>query len=103
MSTGKTPATRQSGKTRVVAFRWAVDKQLRAAVCDFADGSRRANPWPADLYARARARGKKHNHAIRILACAWLAVIWKCWTTPYDPAQHQALQTLLHKVPQPNG
>jgi transposase len=102
---GVTPSTRQSGKTRVVAFRWAVDKQLRAAVCDFADGSRHANPWAADLYAQARARGKKHNHAIRILARAWLTVIWKCWTTgtAYDPTQHHALQTLLHKDPQPAG
>jgi transposase len=28
---GVTPSTRQSGQVRVVAFRWAVDKQLRGA------------------------------------------------------------------------
>ena len=80
-----------------MTFRWAVNKQLRAAVCDFAADSRRANPWAADLYAKARARGHRHPHAVRILARAWLDIIWKCWTTntPYDPARHQALQTLL--------
>jgi transposase len=94
---GVTPSTRQSGQVRVVTFRWAVNKQLRAAVCDFAADSRRANPWAADLYAKARARGHRHPHAVRILARAWLDIIWKCWTTntAYDPARHQALQTLL--------
>ncbi|WP_221341940.1 IS110 family transposase, partial [Nonomuraea endophytica] len=76
---GVAPSTRQSGKVKHVAFRWAVDKQLRDAVCDFAGDSRRANPWAADLYNRARARGHDHPHAVRILARAWLFVIWHCW------------------------
>ncbi|SNT46886.1 Transposase IS116/IS110/IS902 family protein, partial [Asanoa hainanensis] len=104
---GVTPSTRQSGQVRVVTFRWAVDKQLRGAVCDFAADSRHTNPWAAHLYnhARARARGHRHPHAVRILARAWLAVIWKCWTTntPYDPNRHRALQTLLHQDQQPEG
>jgi transposase len=94
---GAAPSTRESGKLRIVAFRWAVDKQLRDAVCDFASDSRRANPWAADLYQRARARGHDHPHAVRILARAWLDIIWTCWTTntPYDPARHRALQRML--------
>jgi transposase len=101
---GVTPSTRQSGNTRIVAFRWAVDKHLRNAVCNFAGDSRLANPWAADLYQQARARGKKHNHAVRILARAWITIIWKCWTTntPYNPADHRALQNLL-TPPQPTG
>jgi len=101
---GVTPSTRQSGNTRIVAFRWAVDKQLREAVCNFAGDSRQNNPWAAELYQQARARGKKHNHAVRILARAWLTVIWKCWTTnsPYNPDQHRALQALIHQT-QPTG
>jgi transposase len=95
---GVAPATRQSGKSHVVAFRCAADKQLRDAVTDFAGDSRRANPWAADLYQRARARGHDHPHAVRILARAWLFVIWHCWQnhTPYDPTQHGALQRLQH-------
>lgn len=96
---GVAPATRQSGRISVVGFRWAADKQLRDAVCDFAGDSRHANPWAADLYRRARARGHRHPHAVRILARAWLHVIWKCWqtNTPYDPDHHGALQTLLNQ------
>jgi len=94
---GVAPSTRQSGKHRAVGFRWAADKQLRDAICDFAGGSRRAHPWAADLYRRAIARGHDHPHAVRILARAWLFVIWHCWQdgTAYDPGRHRALQALL--------
>ncbi len=94
---GVAPSTRQSGKLRTVGFRWACDKQLRDAVIDFAADSRHANPWAADLYTRARARGHDHAHAARILARAWLHIIWHCWQdqAPYDPQNHRALQRVL--------
>jgi transposase len=102
---GAAPSTRQSGKIRAVTFRWSCDKQLRDAVTDFAADTRHASPWAADLYARARARGHDHPHAVRILARAWLFVIWHCWQdrTPYDPARHRALQTLLNEDQQTTG
>jgi transposase len=73
-------------------------------LCDFAGDSRRANPWTADLYAKATARGCDHPHAVRILARAWAHIIWRCWqdNVPYDPATHGALQTLL-KQDQPTA
>jgi transposase len=94
---GVAPSTRQSGKSRTVGFRWACDRQLRDAVCDFAGDSRRASPWAQDLYQRARGRGHDHPHAVRILARAWLYVIWHCWQdhTSYDPVRHKALQRTL--------
>ena len=78
-------------------FRWAVSRQLRDAVCDFAADSRHASPWAAAIYDDARARGKDHPHAVRILARAWIFVIWRCWQdgTAYDPAKHTALQRIL--------
>lgn len=102
---GVVPSTRQSGKTRIIGFRWACDKQLRDAVCDFANDSRHTNPWAAGIYDRAIARKKTHPHAVRILARAWLYVIWHCWQnhTAYDPANHRALQTLLAPQQQPGG
>jgi transposase len=62
---GAAPSTRASGKQRAVTFRWAADKKLRDALIDFAGDSRHANPWAADLYTRARARGKTNPHAER--------------------------------------
>jgi transposase len=95
---GVAPATRQSGKTKTVGFRFGADKNLRDALCDFAADSRRANPWAADLYNQARARGHDHPHAVRILARAWTHIIWRCWQdhVPYDPARHHALQRILN-------
>ena len=93
---GVAPSTRQSGKVRAVGFRWACDKQLRDAVCDFAGDSRRGNPWAEHLYQQAIARKHDHPHAVRILARAWLFVIWHCWQdgVAYDPTKHRALQNL---------
>jgi transposase len=93
---GAAPVTRASGKTRTVGFRWAVNRRARTALHAFADNSRHASPWAANLYAAARQRGKHHPHAIRILARAWLRVMWACWhtNTAYDPAKHRAEQRL---------
>lgn len=93
---GVAPCTKQSGKHRAVTFRWAVDKELRDALCDFAADSRHANPWATKIYDDAINRGKDHPHATRILARAWAGVIWRCWQDhkAYDPAHHRALQRL---------
>ena len=92
---------RQSGKVKIVSFRWGADKQLRDAVCDFAGDSRNAHPWAARLYNDAITRGKDHPHATRILARAWLDIIWRCWTdgVAYNPDQHNALQRVLNATP----
>jgi transposase len=87
---GVAPVTRASGKARSVGFRWACDKKLRNALVDFADDSRHASPWAAQIYADAVARGKRHPHAVRILARAWVRVIWKMWQDgeAYDITKH---------------
>jgi transposase len=89
---GVCPVTHASGKSRGVVFRWACNHRLRAAVTCFADNSRHASPWAADVYMRARARGCDHPHAIRILARAWIRVLWRAWNnaTLYDPNLHNA-------------
>lgn len=87
---GITPVTKASGKQRGVSFRWACNKRLRLAITTFAANSRFSSPWAADIYNRARASGKDHPHATRILARAWIRVIWRCWQNgrTYDPALH---------------
>jgi transposase len=93
---GVAPVTRASGKHRTVIFRWACNKRLRRAVTTFADNSRHASPWAAAVYARARQRGCDHPHAIRILARAWLRILWRCWQDrrPYDVARHRHAASL---------
>jgi transposase len=94
---GVAPVTRVSGKLRTVGFRWACDKKLRNAVVDFADDSRHASPWAAKVYADALKRTRRHPHAVRILARAWIRVIWRIWQdgVAYDPSKHGGAVRLL--------
>jgi transposase len=97
---GVTPVTKQSGKHRSVEFRWACNKRFRAAITTFADNSRHASPWAAKIYTDARTAGKDHPHAVRILARAWIRVIYRCWLdgTPYDPVRHGAAAALAEQA-----
>jgi transposase len=91
---GAAPVTKASGKTSGVYFRWAANRRARKALTAFAHNSRLASPWAGRLYADARARGKRNPHATRIVAHAWLRVIWACWqqATPYNPPLTAALR-----------
>ena len=89
---GVCPVTHASGTSRGVVFRWACNHKLRQAVTCFADNSRHASAWAAGVYDKARARGCKHPHAVRILARAWVRVLWRAWrdAKSYDPTRHAA-------------
>ena len=93
---GAAPVTRASGKSRTVGFRYAANKPARVAITGFADNSRHSSVWAADAHRKARARGARHPHAVRIVARGWIRVIWACWTTntAYDPSRHRGEQLL---------
>jgi transposase len=93
---GAAPVTKRSGKHIAVHFRWACNKRFRNAITTLADNSRHASPWAAKVYTDAIARGCDHPHAVRVLARAWIRVIWRCWidSLPYDPAKHGAARRL---------
>jgi len=93
---GVAPVTYESGKHRSVVFRFACNHRLRRALTCFADQTRHAHPWAADVYLRARSRGCDHPHAIRILARAWVRVLWRAWftRTPYQPHLHRSAAAL---------
>ncbi|MBV8711187.1 MAG: IS110 family transposase [Solirubrobacterales bacterium] len=84
---GQAPVAVESGKAKHAQFRWACDHRLRAAFCTLADSSRRHNPWAADIYDRACARGASHPHAVRILGRAWArsSGVYGTTTTPTTP------------------
>ena len=94
---GQAPVAVDSGKAKRAQFRWACDHRLREAFNVLADSSRRHNPWAADIYDRARARGASHQHAARVLGRAWCQIIWRLWQDheTYDPARHTARQRLI--------
>ncbi|WP_432169308.1 IS110 family transposase [Streptomyces sp. 1222.5] len=89
---GVVPVTRASGKSRSVTFRYATNRRARLAMTQFADNSRHGSDWAAKVYNDARHRQKRHPHATRILARAWLRIMWACMRDGacYDPDTHQA-------------
>lgn len=93
---GMAPVTRRSGKHLAVGFRWACNTRFRNALATFADNSRHASPWAATVYGDAIGRGADHPHAVRILARAWIRVIYRCWIDrlAYDPTRHGAARRL---------
>ncbi len=97
---GVCPVTHASGKSRGVVFRWACNHRLRAAITCFADNSRHQSPWAAQVYKQARDRGCSHPQAIRILARAWVRVLWRAWKDgkKYAPELHRATQSLNHAL-----
>lgn len=94
---GVAPVTFKSGKQCSVTFRWACNHRLRSAITCFADNSRHASAWAADVYHRARSRGCDHPHAIRILARAWVRVLWRAWftRTSYQAHLHRAAAAFI--------
>ena len=54
-------------------------------------------PGPRTSTAGRVTAARRHPHAVRILARAWVYVIWRCWQdrVPYDPARHRALQQVI--------
>lgn len=95
---GVTPVTVQSGRTRIVTFRFACDKQLRDAVARLAFLSLPRCPWAAAYYRRQRARGHRHHHALRALAAKWVKILFILWQqqTPYDEPHHLAALASQH-------
>jgi transposase len=103
---GQAPVAVESGKRKNARFRWACNKRLRNALATLAHSTRRWNPWAADRYANARARGHNHRRALRTLGRAWSRILWRCWQThtPYDPDRHTGLQQhIAVTIPTPSG
>jgi transposase len=83
---GIAPLIEQSGKGRIVHYRWACPRFIRQSVHEFAAHSRRWCPWAAAYYRLQINRGKDHHVAVRALAFKWLRIIFRCWKnrTPYN-------------------
>lgn len=87
---GIAPVTKQSGRTRLVHWRWSVPTFVRQTFHEFAQQSVRWSPWARAYYAQQRARGQTKHAAFRALAFKWIRIIWRCWQdrTRYDEARY---------------
>ncbi len=94
---GIAPITKQSGKSHRVQKRYACNRYQRQTFHEFADHARKWSPWSKAYYKSLRARGLKHNAALRSLAFKWIRILFRCWQDhkPYDEQRY--LQQLKRK------
>lgn len=87
---GTCPVTKQSGKFRLVTFRYACDHQFRQIVQQWAKASIHQSPWASSYYESVRPHCSSENEAYRKLANRWLEILWRLWQDrlPYDEQKH---------------
>lgn len=95
---GSVPVTVQSGKSCVVRFRFACNHALRQAVRWLAFCSLKQSAWAKAYYQQQRARGHRHNQALRALGAKWLKILFMMWKhhVPYDEQYHLANMARQH-------
>src|SRR5215471_4995218 len=88
---GIAPVTERSGKTIWVHRRLACPKFVLQTFHEFANQSRRFCVWSKLYYQQQRARGKRHNAAVRALAYKWIRILFRCWKDRrlYDDSRYQ--------------
>lgn len=94
---GVAPVTKQTGKQRsnqkrggpkpLIHMRHACNERLRQALHHLAAGATQQDSYAQRLYQEARARGKTHGHALRIVADRLLQVLFVMLKTgkAYEP------------------
>ncbi len=92
---GVVPVTRGSGKSQLVAFRFACNSHLRHALQQFAFCSLRSSEWARAYYDQQRGRGHRHQAALRAVAAKWVKIIFVLWSRQiaYDENHHLAMMT----------
>jgi hypothetical protein len=88
---GMAPVVASSGQQRWVHWRWACPKFFRQTFHEWALPSIAYSPWAREYYQQQRAKGKRHNTAIRALAFKWIRILFRCWKErkPYDETIYQ--------------
>jgi transposase len=89
---GAVPVTKESGKSRVVHFRFACNKHLRYTMYWFSFVSLNHSEWAKFYYQGQRNKGHNHPQALRALGAKWLKIIFVMWRDhkPYDENYHLA-------------
>ena len=89
---GVAPVQIQSGKTRVVNWRWARPKFLHQTFVEYARTSVYFCPWARTFFESRVAKGWAKFRIYRALAFKWIRILWRCWkdNIQYDEAKYLA-------------
>jgi hypothetical protein len=87
--------TERSGNKSWVHWRWSCPTFLRQTFVEWVPQTITRSFWAKAFYDSCRARGMRHQAALRALAFKWIRILHRCWVdrTPYDEARYlMALQ-----------
>jgi transposase len=98
---GTAPRTIQSGKLRVVCFRFGRNRFYQTLAQQMALSALRVSAWAKQYYRGKRAEGKRHQHALRCLANLLMKIAFAIWRdqTTYDEDRRLA-QIMRHQMRQ---
>jgi transposase len=87
---GIAPVTERSGNKCRVHWRYSCPKFLRQTFIEWVGQTIPRSFWARAFYQSARARGMRHQAALRALAFKWVRILYRCWVerTPYDEARY---------------
>jgi transposase len=92
---GIAPVTERSGNKSWVHWRYSCPTFLRQTFVEWVGQTIPRSFWAKSFYEAARARGARHQAALRALAFKWIRVLHRCWVdrTAYDESRYlMALQ-----------
>ena len=95
MYAGLAPVTERSGNKSWVHWRWACPKFVRQSFIEWVGQTVPRSFWAQAFYKSCRARGMRHQAALRALAFKWIRILHRCWLdrAPYDESRYlMALQ-----------
>jgi transposase len=92
---GVAPVTERSGNKSWVHWRYSCPTFLRQTFIEWVGQTVPRSFWAQAFYNSCRARGMRHQAALRALAFKWIRILHRCWLdrTPYDESRYlMALQ-----------
>jgi transposase len=94
-SAGIAPVMERSGNKSWVHWRYSCSKFVRQTFVEWAAQTIPRSFWAKAFYESCRARGVRHQAALRALAFKWIRILHRCWMdrVPYDESRYlMALQ-----------
>jgi transposase len=87
---GVAPVTERSGNKSWVHWRFSCPTFLRQTFIEWVGQTIPRSFWAKAFYDSCRARGTRHQAALRALAFKWIRILYRCWVdrAPYDEARY---------------
>lgn len=89
---GVAPVLIQSGKSKIVSWRWARPIFLHQTFVEYARTSVLFCPWAREFFDSRLAKGWGKFRIFRALALKWIRIMWRCWRdhVRYNEAKYLA-------------